>query len=252
MGVASCRSTFLCLMLRVRLVPSRFSVRDWSLFDGHACRGFQPVKWVGPTQPSPARSGAARPWCPQPLMRPLLSSLSHLDFPRNNLPLPPPPLSPRGALGIGDDDHQNLVPEVSSPPLPFFSLSLSLPFSSLRPPLSPLRPCPFPGARPLPLPRRGGARPYPLPTAAPAPAPFLRRRPGPGVVHPPLPRRGSAPRRGPAPARPPLPPARSPLRTASWPSAWLAWPWRGLALPRLPLTRSRVRNPTRAVIILDF
>jgi hypothetical protein len=30
------------------------------------------------------------------------------------------------------------------------------------------------------------------------------------------------------------------------------WPRRGLALPHLPPTRSRVRNPTRAVIILGF
>jgi hypothetical protein len=49
MGVASCRSTFLCLMLRVRLVPSRFSVRDWSLFDGRACHGFRSAKWLAPT-----------------------------------------------------------------------------------------------------------------------------------------------------------------------------------------------------------
>ena len=36
-------------------------------------------------------------------MRPLLLSLSHLDFPRSNLPLLLPPLSlpPRGALGFG-------------------------------------------------------------------------------------------------------------------------------------------------------
>jgi hypothetical protein len=39
MGVASCRSTFLCLMSRVRLVPFRFLVRDLIPFDGHACCG---------------------------------------------------------------------------------------------------------------------------------------------------------------------------------------------------------------------
>ena len=39
MDVASCRSAFLCLMLRVRLVLSRFSVRDWSPFESRACRG---------------------------------------------------------------------------------------------------------------------------------------------------------------------------------------------------------------------
>jgi hypothetical protein len=40
MGVASCRSTFLCLMLNVRLVPSRISVRDLIPFSGRARRGF--------------------------------------------------------------------------------------------------------------------------------------------------------------------------------------------------------------------
>jgi hypothetical protein len=66
------------------------------------------------------------------------------------------------------------------------------------------------------------------------------------------------------PARRPGPPARcsrpppqrgvpcGSLRAASRPPARLAWPRRGLALPRLPLTRSRVRNPTRVVIILGF
>jgi hypothetical protein len=43
-----------------------------------------------------------------------------------------------------------------------------------------------------------------------------------------------------SPTRVPLPPARRPS------------PRRGLALPRLPPTRSRVRNPTRTVIILGF
>jgi hypothetical protein len=41
MGVASCRRTFLCLMSRVRLIPFQFSVRDWSPFNGRACRGFR-------------------------------------------------------------------------------------------------------------------------------------------------------------------------------------------------------------------
>jgi hypothetical protein len=43
-------------------------------------------------------------------MRPLLSSLSHLDFPRSNLPLPLPPRSPRGALGFGDGDRRSWNP----------------------------------------------------------------------------------------------------------------------------------------------
>jgi hypothetical protein len=41
MGVASCRRTFLCLMTYVRLVLFRFSTRDWSPFNGRACRGFR-------------------------------------------------------------------------------------------------------------------------------------------------------------------------------------------------------------------
>jgi hypothetical protein len=107
MGVASSRSAFLCLMSRVRLVPSRISIRDWSPFEGRVCRGFRSAKWPGPTQPNPARLGLARPGPRVPgapahiPMRPLLLSLSHLDFPRSNLPLPLPPLSPRGALGFG-------------------------------------------------------------------------------------------------------------------------------------------------------
>jgi hypothetical protein len=63
---------------------------------------FDPRSGSAPTQPSPAWPGPAlrAPGAPPPPMRPLLSSLSHLDFPRSNLPLPLPPLSPRGALGI--------------------------------------------------------------------------------------------------------------------------------------------------------
>jgi hypothetical protein len=218
MGVASCRSTFLCLILRVRLVLSRFSVRDWSLC--RASRIGSCMSWVSireVARPSPARSGPAlhAPDGPTPPMRPLLLSLSHLDFPRSNLPLPLPPLSPRGALGIGDDDHQNLDPEVSSP-----SLLLSLP---LPPILFPAPPLSLPCARrrlPLPLPRRGGARPPP-----PQPPPWWRSpprfgpaaapAPGHGVVRPPLPRRGRlpGPRCGlPCPGAAPSPGAQLPVR----------------------------------------
>jgi hypothetical protein len=177
-------------------------------------------------------------------------------------------------------------PEVSfPPPLPFSSLSLSLPFSSLRAPSpSTLRARPCPGVA-RPCPRRRS--PLPRPAARPCPSPVRRRSPLPsprrrGATPPrpparrrlaPAPPRGSAPRprRGsPAPCSLPrggLAPGAAarplgavpapwcgprPLRAASCPSVWLAWPRRGLALPRLPLTRSRVRNPTRAVIILVF
>jgi hypothetical protein len=132
-------------------------------------------------------------------MCPLLLSLSHLDSPRSNLSLPLPSLSPCGALGLGDGDHQNLDPEVSSPPLPS-PLSLP-PLSPCAPPSSlpcaraslcggaatrPAPPLPRPArARPLPSgPRRRSAPPLPslsgaappLPSpAALGPAPHLSR-----------------------------------------------------------------------------
>jgi hypothetical protein len=144
----------------------------------------------GPTQPGPAWPCA--PQAPTPPMRPLLLSLSHLDFPRNSLSLPLPPLSPRGALGIGDGDHRNLDPEVSSPPLPFSSLSLSTSLPCAPPSLSPARG----GARPLPLPR----------AAAPAPAPAWSARPCPRRSLP-------GPRRGlPGPGAAPAPSAQLPAR----------------------------------------
>jgi hypothetical protein len=59
MGVASCRSAFLCLMSCVRLVPFRISVRDWIPFNGRACRGFRSAVWPSPAQPGPVRP--ARP-----------------------------------------------------------------------------------------------------------------------------------------------------------------------------------------------
>jgi hypothetical protein len=48
MGVASCRSAFLCLMSRVRLILFRISVRDWIPFNGRACRGFRSTVWPSP------------------------------------------------------------------------------------------------------------------------------------------------------------------------------------------------------------
>jgi hypothetical protein len=175
------------------LVPSRFSVRDWSLFDGHACRGFRPAKWPGPNpaQPSPVWPGPTCPWCPHPPMRPLLSSLSHLDFPRSNLPLPLPPLSPRGALGFGVE-----IAGVGSRGEPLPSPLLSLPLSPLSPCVrvparrrALLPPAPRRRSAGLPFPpRRRGAPRLPFPCAGAAPA---RTRPWRG--------RGSAhgPRRGP-------------------------------------------------------
>jgi hypothetical protein len=198
MGVASCRSTFLCLMLSVRLVPFRISIRDLIPFSGPR------TSWVfnprsGSTQPSPAqpsRPGPTRPCVPlapnppcAPSSPPSLIWISRAT----TSPLPLPPLSPRGALGFGDGDHRILDPEVSSPPLPFSPLSLPLP--PLLPPARallfpcPRAPLPFPARRgaaaPVPLlPARGGARPPP-----PAPPPgggggeTRARRPCQGTAH---------------------------------------------------------------------
>jgi hypothetical protein len=245
MGVASCRSTFLCLMLRVRLVLFRISIRDLILFSGRARRGFRSAKWLGPAQPSPARPCV--PLAPTPPHAP--PSLSHLDFPRNNLPLPLPPLSPRGALGIGDGDHRNLDPEVSSPPL--LSLSLSLLFfpaprtpsfspararscpsrsSAARPRLAPSLPATARGgpASPPPCPRRRAvAPPRPCPRRRPCPprSPVARPCPPlPAAPAPCSPGAASGPRRigpGVAPAPAPAPSA------ASAPCARRPGPWRG-------------------------
>jgi hypothetical protein len=110
-------------MLSVRLVPFRISIRDLIPFSGRARRGFsiREVARPNPVRPCPAlrAPGAHTPPCAP-------SSLSLIWISRAaTSPLPLPPLSPRGALGIGDGDHRILDPEVSSPPLPFFSLSLS-------------------------------------------------------------------------------------------------------------------------------
>jgi hypothetical protein len=181
-----------------------------------------------PAQPSPAR---VPPAPHTPPCAPLLLSLSHLDFPRSNLSLPLPSLSPRGALGLGDDDHQNLDPEVSSPPFP----------SPLSLPLPPLSPC----ARPLFSPlrarvpaRRRGTPPRPSPSPSGAAPPL----PSPAVLGPPLlpgpparPCAGAA-RRGRVPAR------AQPLRGRG---SARAQPMRG-ARPRPPATRLR---PLRAAVL---
>jgi hypothetical protein len=179
-------------------------------------------------------------------MRPLPQiRLAHSNSPAQQ-PLPLPPLFPRGALGIGDGDHRNLDPEVSSPPFSSLSPSLPLPpllspcaralFSPLRARVPARRRAPAPprhGGPPLPFPARRGARPSPFPRGGLAPA----QRPAPGAAdpapaRPPWPRRGvrppgaasPAPRRGPCPGV--QPPARGllPLHAASRPPARLAWP----------------------------
>jgi hypothetical protein len=100
------------------------------------------VSWVlthGAAQPSPTRSGLARParpWrpCPPHAPPPLVSS-PHSILPRSNLlPLPPLSLSPHGALGFGDADRRNLDPQGEHPS----SFSLSLSISLSLPPSPPL------------------------------------------------------------------------------------------------------------------
>jgi hypothetical protein len=166
-------------------------------------------------------------------MRPLLLSLSHLDFPRNNLSLPLPPLSPRGALGFGVEITGIWIPGGEFfPSHSLLSLFLPLPSSSpARAPAPPRR-----RGSPLPAPaRRRPSRPLPSAVRRPCPSPSPRdsaprpgplrggARPGSGAARPcSLPRGGLAtgaapdtvqPRRGPgappawssAPARRPGP-----------------------------------------------
>jgi hypothetical protein len=134
---------------------------------GRACRGFRSAKWPSPTQPNPARPGPRAPGAPAHLpMRPLLLSLSHLDFPRSNLSLPLPPLSPRGALGFGVKIAGIWIPGGEFPPLLPLPLSLSFPSPS-----SPARP-PLPVAR---APRRAAPAPPPSRPRAPPGEPPPRR-----------------------------------------------------------------------------
>jgi hypothetical protein len=165
----------------------------------------------GLTQPSLAQHDPARaPLAPLPTSpcAPLLLSLSHLDFPRSNLPLPLPPLSPRGALGFGVEitGIWILEGEFSPPlplplsllPLPFFFPSAPSPAPGARAPAGPVPAAPTPGAPPPRPPRR--AAPCPRPTPAARPRARARLAPGAG---------GSAPARRalaePAPSRAPAP-----------------------------------------------
>jgi hypothetical protein len=292
MGVASCRSTFLCLILRGCLVLSRFSVHDW----GVSCVSVWVVRVVGfdprsgPAQPNPARPCA--PLAPTPSHAPPPPLPLSFGFPAQQPPSPSstslspwclrdwrrrsPEFGPRGEL-----PSPSLLLSLPLPPLPF----------PVRPPLSPLRaaaPAPAPplraalahpapasprgGARtPRPGLPRGGVRPCPSPARwrpPPAPPPrggaHPRPRRGPPALAPGaagprrnLPYPGSAPAPGaaspapgadPAPARP-LPPTRSSLRAASAPCVWRPSSRRDSRGLVYPLTHSRVRKPTRAVII---
>jgi hypothetical protein len=116
MGVASCRSAFLCLMSRVRLVLFQISIRDLIPFNGRACRGFRSAKWPSPVRLSPTQSGPARParpWRPCPPARapPSPDPFDSFDFSRavtslSFFHLSLSPWCPR----VWSRDHQNLDP----------------------------------------------------------------------------------------------------------------------------------------------
>jgi hypothetical protein len=99
-------------MLSVHPVPFRISVRDLIPFSGRARRGSS-IREVA--QPSPAQPGPVRPCAPlaptphPPPCAPPPLSLIWISRATTS-PLPLPPLSPRGALGIGDGDHRILDP----------------------------------------------------------------------------------------------------------------------------------------------
>jgi hypothetical protein len=194
MGVASCRSTFLCLILSVRLVPFRISIRDLIPFSGpRSSWVFDPRS--GPAQPSPAqpaRPGLRAPGAQTPHAPPPLSSLSHLDLPRNNLSSPSSTsLSPwcpriwrRQSPDFGPRGELPSPSPLSLPLAPLLPPARALPFppARARPRPSP----PLPGAAapdPVPAPV-GGARPpapaRPAATPPPLPGPARRRPPSPG------------------------------------------------------------------------
>jgi hypothetical protein len=214
---------------------------------------------VARPQPNPARPGPAlRGPGAHPPWRPLLSSLSLIWISRAATSLPHLSLSLPWCPRVWSQESPELDPEVSpSPPLFSFSLSTSPSSLPLRvlPPLSPARAS-------LPPPWQRSAGPSP-PSVALGPSPSLPGGTAPLPSPSPArarPRRGSAParpRRGPgaAPARPRrgLP---CPRRAAPAPCSRRPGPRRGSrglgTTSRFlvyPLTLSRVRKPTRSVII---
>jgi hypothetical protein len=105
------------------------------------------------------------------------------NSPAQQLPLSPPPLSPRGALGFGDSDRRNLDPRGEPPrlslPFPFFLLS---PTPQARPwPRAPAsmatRPRALPGHARAPSPGRAPRAVSAPRSAAPASAPLRLRAP---------------------------------------------------------------------------
>jgi hypothetical protein len=186
--------------------------------------GFDPRS--GPAQPSPAQPGPVRP---SPARAP---PAPHPPLPMRPPPLPlsfgflaqqPPSPSPTSLSPWCPRDWRRRSPEFGPrgelPSPPFSSLSPSLPL----PPL--LSPCACPLFFPLRARAslRGGALLLPRGAAV----------------------RPSPPRRGPCPAC-------SPLRAASVPCARRPGPGATRVASFAPLTRSRVRKPTHAVIIFGF
>jgi hypothetical protein len=191
-------------------------------------------------QCDPAQPGSRAPGAPHPPCAPLLLSLSHLDFPRSNLSLPLPSISPCGALGLGDSDHRNLDPEVSSPPLPYplspSPSSLPLRVPPLLSPAAALGPSPSLPVRPGPSPAALGPPLLPGPPARPCAGAARRGRvPGASAT-----RRG----RGPCVARGLC--AGAARRVASAPATRLR-PLRAASTPR----RATVLAPLRRVRISD-
>jgi hypothetical protein len=246
MGVASCRSAFLCLMSRVRLVPFRFWFTIGFRLVVMCVVGFDPR--CGPAQPGPARAPLAP--CAIPIRAPPPSPdpFVSFDFSRavTSLSLFHLSLSPHGALGFGVEIAGIWIPGGEFSPSPSLSLSrLSLPFFSPARParrLGPHAPCAAsrprarraPGRAPSPTPSCAvaAARPRRVPLPAPAPAPRpprpprARRRPTP---RPPLtvPCFGELGARAPSRPRPtPASPSAAPLprRLASRAPARLACP----------------------------
>jgi hypothetical protein len=213
-----------------------------------------------PGQSGPVRP--ARPWRPLPYpcaRAPPPNAVVSIDFlPRSNFPHPS--LSPRGALGFGDEIARVWIPRGEfSPSLPFLYLSL-LPLPSSSPGRAP-SPAPSPSPRRAPGESRPGrAPPRVAPPASPAPAEPLpasrppgEPRPGraPPRVAPPRrvpPRPRPSPRRPPASPTPAKPlPGRAPRARRS-PSRALAA--RPLLRPRAPWPRPRLHpgpRPGRAL-----
>jgi hypothetical protein len=269
------------------LVSFRISFRDWFPICGCACRG---ILTRDATQPGPAWPALVHaPWhpCPSPHVPPPFSSFLSFNFPAHKSLSPISLSSPLCPRCSGDGYHRIWIPKVSSPPLSSLSPPLPPLPSPCALPSSPLR-ARAPGAPATRLPgapRHGSLGPSPTrPSRSPTawlPVPLARGPLAPSHVAPdppaawilPLAPAARLPRplRGrPSPYTWPLGPLRAPVPASahaapgarSLPStAWFPCVCPGAACvaltrsarPRAPpvrTTRSRMHNPTHAVI--DF